>query len=217
MRLGELTKAIDEDIQRRIQLEQIEHKLRTQIGQGYARSSLGLKKTIGNELDANERKLADAHFDELAERILGTPLPKPLPQTAQIDDVERAIVEGVVRSRAFTSDRGGADVQAWLADELLEATSWRDIHAGLAEAMIALDDTALEELTQIYSSIDERRKGDGTTYPPSGYRQLSNGRFIFLHNSANGHQRKSKQLLEHLGVKPQSFKVVYKGQTLYLP
>jgi hypothetical protein len=83
--------------------------------------------------------------------------------------------------------------------------------------MLALEDKAVEELTQIYGSVTEKRKGDGTTYPPSGYRQLSNGRFIFLHAGASTHQRKILGLLTHLNITSQRLKVTYRGETFYLP
>jgi predicted type IV restriction endonuclease len=232
------------DIQKRLQLGKIANKLTDKIGKGFSKDKLGIEMAVQYVLDANERQLAEDNLEHLVKRLLNDEETEPIdtvvnqeqedetetPSTetlsvesvptqsqTSLSEVERAIVEGIVRSRAFTSERGGADVQAWLGDEPLEATSWRDIHAGLAEAMLALEDKAVEELTQIYGSVTEKRKGDGTTYPPSGYRQLSNGRFIFLHAGASTHQRKILGLLTHLNITSQRLKVTYRGETFYLP
>lgn len=235
--LETIIKDIRADIQKRLQLGKIANKLAAKIGKGFSKDKLGIEMAVQYVLDANERQLAEDNLEHLVKRLLEgeetelihavvnredkteTPSAESVPTQSQtpLSEVERAIIEGIVRSRQYTSERGGADVQAWLGDEPLEATSWRDIHAGLAEAMLTLNDKAVEELTQIYVSITEKRKGNGETYPPSGYRQLSDGRFIFLHASAASHQRRILDLLTHLNITSQRLKVAYRGETFYLP
>lgn len=92
------------------------------------------------------------------------------------------------------------------------------MHAGISEACLLLGREALLKANaRLYSRVDERRKRDGNSYPPHSYRRLSNGRFLFLHYSAQGHAQQSKKLLQALGAEKGAVQVRYGDTTLALP
>jgi hypothetical protein len=69
----------------------------------------------------------------------------------------------------------------------------------------------------IHQTPRGRVKSNGKLYPPSAYRQLSNGDFLFLHNSASGHLQKIRRMLEELKVPPRTLRIAYRGKTYFLP
>ena len=75
----------------------------------------------------------------------------------------------------------------------------------------------VEDKGYIFPTNQSRAKRDGSLYPPHAYRQLSDGSFLFLHESANNHLQRSRRMLEELEVAPRTLRVVYRSDTFYLP
>ncbi len=109
-------------------------------------------------------------------------------------------------------------LEAWLDGEPCSATSWRDIRAGIAEAFLLLDkETLLEEKALIYSNPTERKRGGEKPYPISSYRQLSSGKYLFLHDNVTGHRSHIVRFLHVLGASVGLLRVRYKGKEYRLP
>jgi len=185
----------------------------------------GLAKAMRLALEPNERELAEESFTDLAERLLGIatvslspPKPEPEPVATEQKDVFTAIVEGIRRTTPNQRGNRSSDLQAWLGETELEATSWRDINSGIVEAMIVLGRKSfVSSRGYISPNNRSRAKGDGTLYPTSAYRRLSDGDFLFLHDGASGHIQKSRRMLKELGVPYGTLRVCYREDTLYLP
>ncbi len=217
--------AISHEIRKHLQLGEIEDKLRDEMKTGLTADEQGLAKAIRLALEPNERELAEESFADLAKRLLGidaVPVkpsnPEPKPDVAGEKDVLAAIVEGVRKTTPSQRSNRSSELQAWLGDTKLEATSWRDINSGIVEAMIMLGQKSfVSSRGHIFPTNESRAKGDGTLYPTSAYRQLSDGDFLFLHDSANNHVQRSRRMLEQLDVPPRAMRVVYRGDTFNLP
>lgn len=207
---------IQEDIRKRQSLSQIEKKLREVVGQVYMPTEAGLGRAIENELDANERELATAHFRELCGRLLESPIATSAPSLNGPTDVLSALRSGI--HYASKMGRNTSELRAWLQGEECEAKSWRDLHTGVAEAFILLSRSKeLEDADDIYGSAEERNKSSGETYPAHAYRELSNGRFLFLHMSADQHRKRIQKLLEILELPSGLLEVEYRGQKYKIP
>lgn len=229
--LAQAVAEVDADIKKRLDLDKIETKLRQELREGFAANAKGLAKAIELTLEPNERELAEEEFEEIAKRLFGgssetqtkTLLPKTPTRSASTqssDDVITAIRQGIEISQAFRRHRQRTEVEleAHLQNQRLEVNGWRDLNAGIAEAMLVLGyRDYLASRNVLNQSRDERRKSDGSTYPLSGYRELSNGEFLFLHASAETHKQRIRQMLTELGVADQTLKIIYKGNTTVLP
>ncbi|ADH64422.1 hypothetical protein Mesil_2573 [Allomeiothermus silvanus DSM 9946] len=75
----------------------------------------------------------------------------------------------------------------------------------------------LEDADDIYGSAEKRKKSSGETYPAHAYRELSNGRFLFLHMSADQHRKRIQKLLEILELPSGLLEVEYRGQKYKIP
>ena len=223
---------IQSDIDKHQQLNRIREKLRNKIGYGFSKDRAGLETAIKYELDPDERQLAEAEFEVLHKRLLGdlpstsevsarqsnpkTTTPQPLPSS--LEAIKQAIIAGINSTQALQRTRETSNFTARIDEQVLNAMSWRDIHAGIAEALISLNrQDILNSLLHVHSSMDERRKHGREPYPKIAYRQLGNGSFIFLHYGAQGHRRKCLELLEALGVHEPFIEVTYKGVLEHLP
>lgn len=131
-----------------------------------------------------------------------------------IDVLRRGIAMSAPPKRAAKS----SGLRAWLNGEPCEAMSWRDLHAGAAEALLLLgQEDVLRSNDFVYDTPTERKKESGQPYPISAYRRLSNGKYLYLHASAEGHKSRALHLFRLLGVPEMSLKVSYKGSTFQLP
>ena len=219
--------AVSREIRRHLQLGKIEDKLRDEMKTGLTADEQGLAKAIRLALEPNERELAEESFADLAERLLGIatvsvslskPEPEPEPAATEQKDIFAAIVEGVRKTAPNQRGNRSSDLQAWLGDTELKATSWRDINSGIVEAMIVLGRKSFVSSRGYISPNNQARvKGDGTLYPASAYRQLSDGDFLFLHDGASSHMQKSRHMLRELGVPYGTLRVCYREDTIYLP
>ncbi len=147
------------------------------------------------------------------EHAATSPTP-PQQNPSLIDTLKRGISQTAPPSRKSSS----SELEAFIGDEKLEAVNWRDIHTGIAETFLILGRSdELEAHDNIYDTVTERAQQGKNPYKVHDYRQLQNGRFLLLHSSARSHRRKSVQLLKLLGVADKTIKVVYKGETYFLP
>lgn len=220
-------RAISAEIRRHLELSEIEKKLRRELQAGFTADEKGLARAVQLTLEPNERELAEESLAELAKRLLGVdplpvkppePKPEPKPRKVEQEDVFAAIIEGMRKTTPNQRGNRSSELQAWLGDTELEATSWRDINSGIVEAMITLGRKDFASSRgYIFPTNQSRAKGDGTLYPTSAYRRLSDGDFLFLHDSANNHVQRSRRMLEELEVPPRTMRVVYRGDTFNLP
>lgn len=211
--LAILIQEVDADIRRRTKLSKIERKLSERLGQGFSLDMQGLQTAVQYTLEPNERELAEESMGELAQRLL----PEASARTDSAP-IEAVIKEGINLTSPRERGARGSDLRAWIDDDELLAVNWRDINAGIAEALLTLERIAwLEEAGYLFKTTEEYRKASGEPYPPSAYRQLSNGRYLLLHASAQEHQRRSRRMLERLDAPPKLIKVVYKEQEIFLP
>lgn len=138
--------------------------------------------------------------------------------TSKGNQLIEALKQGIKQTSALRRESNTTEFQAHIHNEETNAASWRDIHAGIAETFLILSkENELEENDSLYKTTEERKKGDGTVYPPSAYRKLSNERLLFLHASAEAHNQKSKKLLKILQFPKNTLKVTYKGKLYHLP
>lgn len=217
--------AINTEIRRHLELSEIEKKLRDELLEGFTKDEKGLKRAMQLTLEPNERELAEESFDDLAEKLLGlTTTPKKLspelePESKVAEqDVMSAIIEGMWITTANTRSKHVWELRAWLGETALPAKNWRDVNAGIVEAMILLGRKAfVEDKGYIFPTNQSRVKRDGSLYPTHAYRQLSDGSFLFLHESANNHLQRSRRMLEELGVSPRTLRICYREDTFYLP
>lgn len=221
--------AIRAEIRRHLELSEIEKKLRRELEAGFTKDERGLTRAVQLTLEPNERELAEESFHELALRlgIATEPLkptdPKPEPAQPKSDvtepkDIFAAIVEGMHKTAPARRASRSSELQAWLDDVELPAANWRDINAGIVEAMMTLGQKSfVSSRGYIYPTDKARAKGDGKLYPKSAYRQLSDGDFLFLHDSANNHLQRSRRMLGELGVPPRTLLIRYRNETFNLP
>ena len=224
--------AVNREIRRHLELGQIEAKLRLEMQTGLTPDEQGLRKAIRLALEPNERELAEESFSELAVRlgVATNPVERPDPRSSPVDllrpgpapitelDVLAALVDGMNKTVPGQRGSRSSELQAWLNDTELPAANWRDINAGIVEAMMTLSQKSfVSSRGYIFPTNQSRAKSDGKLYPTSAYRQLSDGDFLFLHDSANNHTQRSRRMLEELGVSPRAMRVVYRGDTFYLP
>lgn len=224
--LASEVQAIGQEIRKHLQLGKIEDKLRDEMKAGLTADKQGLTKAMRLALEPNERELAEEFFAELAKRLLGidtvpiepNPAPEPKPVAVEPKDVFAAITEGMRKTSPNQRGNRSSDLQAWLGETELIATSWRDVNSGIVEAMILLGRKSfVSERGWIFPTNQSRVKGDGILYPASAYRRLSDGDFLFLHDSANNHLKRSRRMLEELDVPPRTMRVHYRGDTFFLP
>ena len=214
--------ATSAEIRRHLKLSEIETKLRGELREGFTKDEKGLKKALQLTLEPNERELAEASFTELAKHLLGidaAPAEPDLEPTPEVPkDALAAIVEGMHKTASNQRGNRSSELRAWLGETELPATNWRDINSGIVEAMILLGRKKfVEDKGYIFPTNQSRAKRDGSLYPPHAYRQLSDGSFLFLHESANNHLQRSRRMLEELEVAPRTLRVVYRNDTFYLP
>lgn len=193
---------------------------------GLTADEQGLAKAMRLALEPNERELAEESFSELVKRLLGrdtmsvkvpSPAPEPTPQVVEQKDIFAAIIEGMRITAASPQSKRTSELQAWLGDTELPAKNWRDINAGLVEAMILLNRKDFVVSRGYVSPNDQRAKADGSLYPKHAYRKLSDGSFLFLHSSANSHIQRSRGMLRELGVALKTLHVAYRNETFDLP
>jgi hypothetical protein len=222
--------AIATDIRKHLQLGEIEQKLQDELAAGFTADEKGLGRAIELTLEPNERELAQEAFAELVKRLLGVSSSLPHPPAALIDTPEvtdessdrviDAIRQGIETSKAFRrqSQKAKAELEAYLAGQSLEVSGWRDITAGIAEAALVMGyRDYLTKYGLLNVSRDERRKADGLPYPPSAYRQLSSGEFLYFNGDAAFQQRHIRQMLITLDSAPEVLQVTYLGKTYSLP
>lgn len=224
--------AVKAEIQRHLDLGKIEGKLRRELQAGFTADEKGLTRAIQLTLEPNERELAEESFGELALRLgIATepaerPDPEPNPVNPRVPepaviaqlDVFTALIDGMHKTAPGQRSSRSSELRAWLNDTELPAANWRDINAGIVEAMMTLDRKRfVNDRGYIFPTNQSRAKSDGKLYPTSAYRQLSDGDFLFLHDSANNHIQRSRRMLEELGVSPRAMRIVYRGDTFYLP
>ena len=224
--------AVNREIRRHLELGQIENKLRLEMQTGLTPDEQGLRKAMRLALEPNERELAEESFGELATRLgiaakpaeRSDPKPNPAnpstPETTVVaqSDAFTALIDGMQKTAPGQRSSRSSELRAWLNDTELPAANWRDINAGIVEAMMTLGRKGfVSSRGYIFSTNQSRAKSDGKLYPTSAYRQLSDGHFLFLHDSANNHLQRSRRMLEELGVSPRTMRVVYRGDTFYLP
>ena len=181
-----------------------------------------MKRALQLTLEPNERELAEASFTELAKHLLGIdaaptePDPEPKPEVPI--DALAAITEGMHKTAPSQRGNRSSELQAWLGETELPATNWRDVNSGIVEAMISVGRKKfVEDKGYISPTNQSRVKSNGELYPTSAYRQLSDGSFLFLNESASSHMQKSRRMLEELEVAPRTLRVVYRNDTFYLP
>lgn len=218
-------RAVKAEIQRHLDLGKIEEKLRRELQAGFTADEKGLARAVQLTLEPNERELAEESFGELAKRLLGVePIPmmpsqpEPKPVEKGLDDVFAAITEGMRVTTSSPQSKHSSELQVWLGETELAAKNWRDINAGIVEAMIFLDrkDFANSE-SYIYPTNQSRVKGDGSLYPRHAFRQLSNGKFLFLAESASVHVQRSRRMLKELNVPAGAMRITYRETTIHLP
>lgn len=230
-KLADEVLAISTDIRKHLQLGEIERKLRDELAAGFTADEKGLGRAIELTLEPNERELAQEAFTELAKRLLGISLetqPKsarPTLSSQPATDLERsgvleAIRRGVELSKTFRKQRQTADVEleAYLAGQPLDVTSWRDLNAGIAEAMLFLghrDFLAAQGV--LNKKVNERQRASGEPYPAHAYRRLSNDELLFLHAGASDHARRIRRMLLALEMPQKVLKVRHQKETYALP
>ncbi len=217
---------ISREIRKHLKLSEIETKLKVELEEGFTPDERGLAKAVQLTLEPNERELAEEEFEELARRLLRIDAPSPdvasQPQITKNQvkpgDACAAITEGMRRTAPSQRKSRSSELTAWLGETELSATNWRDINTGIVEAMIALGQKDfVVSKGYIYKTQQERTKRGGELYPPNAYRALSDGDFLFLHESANSHIQKIRRMLEELEVPPRTLRVVFRKETFFLP
>ena len=218
-------RAVSADIQRHLDLGKIEKKLQREMRAGFTADEKGLTRAIQLTLEPNERELAEESFGELAKRLLGIepvsvvpPQPKLEPVEKSSVDVFAALIEGMHKTVPSQRNSRSSELRAWLGDTELPAANWRDINAGIVEAMMTLGRKSfVSSRGHIFPTNQSRAKNDGNLYPTTAYRQLSDGDFLFLNDSANSHIQRSRRMLEELNVPPRILRVTYRKETFFLP
>ena len=221
--LASEVQAINIEIRRHLELSEIETKLRGELREGFTKDEKGLQRAVQLTLEPNERELAEESFADLAKRLLGIstapvkPNLEPKPEMMEQDALS-AIVEGMRKTTPNQRGNRSSELKAWLGETELPASNWRDINSGIVEAMILLGRKKfVEEKGYIFPTNQSRVKGNSELYPAHYYRQLSDGSFLFLHESAKNHLQRSRRMLEELEVSPRTLRICYRGDTLYLP
>lgn len=206
----ELCQHFREEQSLHLHLASLENKIRARLARGgFSPDSAGLRTLIEESptLNPAERWQALELWNVLAERILGLS-PNPTPETTR---VLAALREGL--RQASEHGRNLLELQVWLAGEEQAVGSWRNLHTGLAEAYLLLGQSeALEQIGGLHASPTERLKRSGQPYPAHGYRQLSNGRYLFLHMSASAHLHKVQRLAKGLELTEGILAVEYAGE-----
>lgn len=218
--------AIRAEIRRHLELSEIEKKLRRELLAGFTKDETGLTRAVQLTLEPNERELAEESFAELAQRLLGVEVTSVTPSKPKVEpesvengpsNVFSAIVEGMRVTTSSTRSKHIWELKAWLGGAELPARNWRDINAGIVEAMILLGRKNYVSDRGYVSPSDQRAKGDGSLYPKHAHRRLSDGSFLFLHSSANSHIQQSRKMLEKLGIPAKTLRIAYRDKTFYLP
>lgn len=210
---------VQASIRKRQSLADIEKKLAAALTQAYKATPEGLDRAIRNELDPGEQQLALEHLKELRDSLLKTGEPEggqghsPVVEAADpVAALHRAFKDYVRPGR-------GSGVAAVLEGSHLAIGNWPDLLLGVAQAYILLGREAeLRKCDRVHASTDERRKRtNGQPYPPSAYRELGNGLYLFTHGQAGQSKEFLDDLLARLGVPQGVLEVEYEGKRLKLP
>ena len=154
---------------------------------------------------------------EVGQRVDSTNTTNELPTKGT--SLEDALRLGIQKTSPQTRKEGkSSGLEASVGDEKVQAASWRDIHAGIAEALLILGHgELLKQNVYIYQDSEERRMTNGKPYDPSAYRKLSDGRFLFLHYSAKDHIGRIKKLLRAVDAPSGIISANYKESEFDLP
>jgi len=229
-KLSQIAKDIRKEIETQQSLTKIENILRKALEEGYQRSEKGLRKAIEKELSANDQELALSHFDVLLRRILEIESPNKEGKEGKknLKNSTRFVTSEILRTlaRPSTTDQAAsqekdADFKAWFNENTLNVGSWRDLYVGIVEALYSLDRQDIIEdwrnQLDIVPSILTRRKRDGSPYPPTSYRQLSSGEYLFVHLAAERIRKKIRDILVLLEMPPGSLRVEYLNDVFLIP
>jgi hypothetical protein len=226
-KLSRIAKDIRKEIETQQSLTKIENILRKALEEGYQRSEKGLRKAIEKELSANDQELALSHFDVLLRRILEVEGPSEEGKK-DLENSMRSTASEILRTlaRLSTTDQTApqekdADFKAWFNENTLSVGSWRDLYVGIVEALYSLDRQDIikdwRNQLDIVPSILTRRKRDGSPYPPTAYRKLSSGEYLFVHLAAERIRKKIRDILVLLEMPPGSLRVEYLNDVFLIP
>lgn len=210
---------VQASIRKRQSLADIENKLAVALTQAYKATPEGLERAIRNELDPAEQQLALGHLAQLRDSLLkagepgeGQPRSLGVGPTDPVAALQQAFKDYVKPGR-------GSGAAAMLKGSHLAIRNWPDLLLGAAQAYILLGRGGeLHESGRVHASTDERRKrNNGQPYPPSAYRELSNGLYLFTHGQAGQSKEFLDDLLTGLGVPQGVLEVKYEGEQVRLP
>jgi predicted type IV restriction endonuclease len=226
-KLSRIAKDIRKEIETQQSLTKIENILRKALEEGYQRSEKGLRKAIEKELSANDQELALSHFNVLLRRILEVEGPSEEGKK-DLENSMRSTASEILRTLARLSatdqtapQEKDADFKAWFNENTLGVGSWRDLYVGIVEALYSLDRQDIikdwRNQLDIVPSILTRRKRDGSPYPPTAYRKLSSGEYLFVHLAAERIRKKIRDILVLLEMPPGSLRVEYLNDVFLIP
>ena len=207
-------KEVSEDIRKRLKLGEIEQKLAKELSDGFTRDEKGLRRAIQLTLEPNERALAENSIRHLAYKLLGISSVEEKVPTSNSTDLIR---QGIQVTAPVARQSKTFDFEVEIDGVRLPARNWRDLTSGLVEALLRLNKIDGLYGKYIYSSMSERVTDTGKPYPPSAYRRLSSGAYLYVHFSADGHQRLCKQLLQRMAVTQGALNIRFGNQRIRLP
>ncbi len=212
----------NQQMRQNIDIIKLSQKLWETMLTGFEKSESGLNLAIKYTLDNNDRQLAETHFEILSNLVLlnGNSPCSPNAISNHGEDESEKILQLLrekIEQVSQNSKHKNIEITK-LNDSEIEAKNWRDILVGVVEALISLNKEESISSKDMYESlIHGKIKKTGEPYPENAYRQLSNGKYLFVGMNHITSQQKINGYLNELNISKGILEITYENKNYNLP
>jgi len=212
----------NQHIRQNIEVIKLSRKLKDILSTGFEKSEAGLKLAIQYTLENNERQLAETHFEILSNLVLlngnhpGSPNAISNHGEDESDEILQLLRDKIEQASQH-SKHENIEI-AELNNSEIKAKNWRDILEGVIETLIALEPESSISSKDMYESVSTGKiKKNGELYPDDAYRQLSNGKYLFVGQNHIATEQKINGYLNELNISKGILEITYKDNHYDLP
>ncbi|MEK8018061.1 MAG: type I restriction enzyme HsdR N-terminal domain-containing protein [Candidatus Parabeggiatoa sp.] len=209
-------------IRQNIEIIELSKKLKDTLSTGFEKSEAGLKLAIQYTLDGNERQLAETHFVEILSLVsLNGNHSSSQNATSSYKQDESNKIIPLLRDKIEQASQHSKHEKieiAQLNNSKIKVKNWRDILVGVIETLIALEQESSISSKDMYESPSAGKiKKKGEPYSDNAYRQLSNGKYLFVGMNHIVSQQKINHYLNTLNIDTGILEITYENNHYHLP